>query len=120
MRPKLAFAPMSCDHTFVMAKKTKTSTKNLTTKTTTAPMIVRAPAPEAAVAAPPVVATPAPVVAAPAVQSAPVVAIDRDLIARLAFSKFMARGCVHGFAVEDWLAAEAELRAAASASAAKA
>jgi hypothetical protein len=90
-----------------MSKKTKTSkTKRLTTKTTTAPMIVRATAPETPVAAPPIVAQP-PV--APAIATN--VTLDREVIARLAFSKFLARGCTHGHALEDWLAAEAELRA---------
>lgn len=37
--------------------------------------------------------------------------IDRAEIARLAFAKFVSRGYVHGHAVSDWLAAEAELRA---------
>jgi len=47
----------------------------------------------------------------PAVEAAP---IGRDEIAPLAFAKFVARGYVHGHAVSDWLAAEAELRAAKS------
>jgi hypothetical protein len=33
-------------------------------------------------------------------------------IARVAYERFLARGGVHGFHVEDWLAAEAELRRA--------
>jgi len=32
-------------------------------------------------------------------------------IARLAFTRFAARGYIHGFQMEDWLAAEAELSA---------
>ncbi|MBC8068526.1 MAG: DUF2934 domain-containing protein [Deltaproteobacteria bacterium] len=43
------------------------------------------------------------------VEAAPV---GRDVIARLAFAKFAARGYAHGHAVHDWLSAEAELRAA--------
>lgn len=39
------------------------------------------------------------------------VVVDRKQIARLAFAKFAARGYVHGHHVEDWLSAEAELRA---------
>lgn len=90
-----------------MSKKRKTPAKNtLTTRKTTAPMIVRAPTQEAtAVTAPVVVETPA------SVSVAPEVTLDREVVARLAFSKFVGRGCVHGYALEDWLAAEAELRA---------
>jgi hypothetical protein len=107
-----------------MSKKTKTSkTKRLTTKTTTAPMIVRASAPETPVATPIVAQPPvAPAVAQPPV--APAVAtettLDREVIARMAFSKFLARGCTHGHALEDWLSAEAELRASFDARNAKA
>ena len=36
-------------------------------------------------------------------------------IARRAYDIFLARGCEHGHAVEDWLQAECELREAASA-----
>jgi len=35
---------------------------------------------------------------------------DRDAVARRAFELFLARGGVHGHDVEDWLAAERELR----------
>jgi hypothetical protein len=35
---------------------------------------------------------------------------DREAIARRAFELFLARGGVHGHDVEDWLAAERELR----------
>lgn len=68
-------------------------------------MIVRAPTRDATVA-----------VAGPT-SSAAVreLTIERDVIARLAFSKFLARGCMHGYALEDWLAAEAELRASSNA-----
>jgi hypothetical protein len=41
-----------------------------------------------------------------------VVAPDHADIARLAFAKFAARGYLHGFQMEDWLAAETELRVA--------
>ncbi len=80
-------------------------------------MIVRAPASDAA-AAP--ARSPVVVEAGPSVSVARDVTIDRDVIARLAFSKFLARGCAHGYALEDWLAAEAELRATLNASVAKA
>ncbi|HEY4180935.1 MAG TPA: DUF2934 domain-containing protein [Kofleriaceae bacterium] len=40
------------------------------------------------------------------------VEIERIEIMRLAFSKYVARDYAHGHAVADWLAAEAELRAA--------
>ena len=33
-----------------------------------------------------------------------------DDIARLAYDRFLARGRAHGFALEDWLAAEQEAR----------
>lgn len=49
-----------------------------------------------------------PVVEAPHAE----VELDRGQVARLAFAKFVARGCAHGHHVEDWFAAEAELRAA--------
>jgi hypothetical protein len=38
--------------------------------------------------------------------------ISREDIAQLAYARFVARGYVHGHAREDWLSAEAELRAA--------
>jgi hypothetical protein len=44
------------------------------------------------------------------VKRGPTVQIDRDAIAKLAYEKFIARGGQHGRALEDWLAAEAELR----------
>lgn len=78
-------------------------------------MIVRASTQEAIAPAAPLV-----VEALPASPMAAAVTIDHDVIARVAFSKFVARGYVHGYALEDWLAAEAELRAASSASVAKA
>jgi hypothetical protein len=37
--------------------------------------------------------------------------IQDDAIAARAYERFAARGCEHGHDVEDWLAAEAELRA---------
>ncbi|MDX2088704.1 MAG: DUF2934 domain-containing protein [Kofleriaceae bacterium] len=80
----------------VMAKKKKVpSASTMTARKTEAPMIVARPAEE------PVVVT-----------ERPPVLIDRSDIARLAFTKFAARGYAHGHAVTDWLAAEAELRAA--------
>ncbi len=105
---------MSCDQ-IDMAKKRKTSTKNLTTRTTTAPMIARAPTHETAVAETVVVPEPT-----TTVSIARAVVIEHDLITRLAFAKFLARGCVHGNALEDWLTAEAELRASSNASTATA
>jgi hypothetical protein len=36
--------------------------------------------------------------------------IDTNAIASVAYEKFVARGGEHGHDVEDWLAAEAELR----------
>jgi hypothetical protein len=42
----------------------------------------------------------------------PELVLDRTQVARLAFAKFAARGYVHGHHVEDWFAAERELRAA--------
>lgn len=44
---------------------------------------------------------------------------DSD-IARRAYDHYLARGCGHGHALEDWLHAERELRNAASATAAAA
>lgn len=74
-----------------MAKKKKTPTSSqLTARKTEAPMIVTRPVEETVEAAP----------------------IAREEIARLAFAKFVARGYTHGQAVNDWLSAEAELRAA--------
>lgn len=75
-----------------MAKKKNKvpAASQLTARKTEAPMLVTRPVEEPAVILP---------------------AIDRDAIVRLAYAKFVARGYVHGHAVEDWLAAEAELRA---------
>jgi len=42
------------------------------------------------------------------------VELAHDDIAQLAYLRFLARGGAHGFHAEDWLAAEAELRAARS------
>lgn len=41
-----------------------------------------------------------------------VVAVDHAAIAVRAYERFLARGAVHGFDVEDWLAAERELQTA--------
>ncbi|MGE0402074.1 MAG: DUF2934 domain-containing protein [Kofleriaceae bacterium] len=38
-------------------------------------------------------------------------ALDQQAVARRAYEKFLERGGQHGSDVEDWLAAEAELRA---------
>ncbi|MDQ3365853.1 MAG: DUF2934 domain-containing protein [Myxococcota bacterium] len=117
------------------------STSRKTTRTTPAPKRLTRPADEAAIAIEPTViapvtdalpetivvpevvpevvlevvpevvpevvaeAAPAPLPVAPA-------APDHQQIARLAFARFVARGYGHGRHVEDWLAAEAELRAA--------
>jgi hypothetical protein len=54
--------------------------------------------------------TPPPTAAMP--PAAAELALDRTHVARLAFAKFAARGYVHGYHVEDWFAAERELRAA--------
>lgn len=89
-----------------MAKKKKVpAASQLTARKTEAPMLVTRP-----VEPSPVEATPAAVVSAPVAAAAPR-AIDRDAIVRLAYAKFVARGYTHGHAVEDWLSAEAELRA---------
>jgi hypothetical protein len=69
------------------SKKPATS-RMVVARPTEAPMMLTRPASE-------------PVVPAP----------DHAEIARLAFAKFAARGYVHGFQMEDWLAAETELRA---------
>ncbi len=37
--------------------------------------------------------------------------LSRDQVARRAFERFVSRGFSHGRALEDWLEAEAELRA---------
>jgi hypothetical protein len=75
-----------------MAKKRskKPATSRIVARPTEAPMMLTRPASE-----PIVVERPAP---------------DHTDIARLAFAKFAARGYIHGFQMEDWLAAEAELR----------
>jgi len=39
------------------------------------------------------------------------ISIPRELVEQRAFEKFLARGCVHGFDVQDWLDAEEELTA---------
>ena len=39
--------------------------------------------------------------------------VSDDAIAKRAYEKFMARGCVHGFDREDWAGAEEELNAEA-------
>ena len=75
-----------------MAKKKTPAASRLTAKKTEAPMLVTRPAEEAVIQ--------------------PVVEVAREEVARLAFGKFVARGYLHGHAVQDWLAAEAELRAA--------
>jgi hypothetical protein len=36
--------------------------------------------------------------------------VDEEAIARAAYERFVARGMAHGHALEDWLAAEEELR----------
>jgi hypothetical protein len=94
-----------------MAKKRKTPAKSqLITKTTSAPMIVKAATTESATVAPPAMAAvPPPTIVAVAPAARPLT-VDRNAIARLAFSKFVARGGVHGHALADWLEAEAELR----------
>jgi len=68
-----------------MAKKKMPSASRMTNPTTQAPMVVARTKIDVEVAA--------------------------EDIARVAFARFVARGGVHGFAMEDWLAAEAELRA---------
>jgi hypothetical protein len=37
--------------------------------------------------------------------------LRRHRIALRAYERFVARGCVHGHALEDWLAAEADMSA---------
>ena len=78
-----------------MAKKKTPTASRLTTRKTEAPLLVTRPTEE------------------PKVEMEPA-AIAREDIARLAFAKFVARGYAHGHAVNDWLAAESELRAAKS------
>ena len=75
-----------------MAKKKTPPASRLTARKTEAPKLVTRP------------------IEAPAAQVAPI-EVARDEIARLAFAKFVARGYGHGHAVQDWLSAEAELRA---------
>ena len=62
------------------------------------------------------------IVAMPPMTSLPATAIATGIsesdIARRAFELYCERGCEHGHDVEDWLAAERELRDAASSSAA--
>ncbi|MBX9681792.1 MAG: DUF2934 domain-containing protein [Gemmataceae bacterium] len=71
-------------------------------------------------AARPPVAPPVSSAAKIAVASPPAVpqAIDgtalQDRIARLAYDKWCERGCPHGSDMEDWLAAERELRSQSS------
>jgi hypothetical protein len=52
-------------------------------------------------------------VEAPKVVTRPTTDVElaHDDIAHLAYARFLARGGVHGFHVEDWFAAEAALRA---------
>lgn len=98
-----------------MAKKKKVpSSSQLTARKTEAPMLVTRPVEEPKVVATrpldePKVVTTRPLEEPKVVEAPP---IGRDEIARLAFAKFVARGYGHGHAVTDWLAAEAELRAA--------
>ena len=87
------------------------STSRKTTRTTEAPKLLTRPAD--AVADEPAVIAIEPVIAPvmePVRAEAP--ALDHQQIARRAFARFVARGYVHGRHVEDWLGAEAELRAA--------
>lgn len=42
---------------------------------------------------------------------------ELDCIRELAYEKFVARGCEDGYHLEDWLAAEQEVRATAAGSA---
>ncbi len=95
-----------------MAKKrTPPASSSKSIRKTEAPKRVTAPA-AAAVEATPVVVDVAPVVeVAPIVAEAAPVALDHWTIARRAYAKFAARGYVHGHHVQDWLEAEAELRA---------
>ncbi|NVB82239.1 MAG: DUF2934 domain-containing protein [Kofleriaceae bacterium] len=65
-----------------MAKRKTPTTSKVTRATTTAPMRV---------------------------QRKPADTVASEDIARLAYEKFVARGCEHGHDVADWLAAEAEL-----------
>ncbi len=79
-----------------MAKKKKIpAASQLTARKVEAPMLVTRPVEEPKV-----------------VEVVEVAPIGRGEIARLAFAKFVARGYAHGHAAHDWLAAEAELRAA--------
>lgn len=100
------------------AKSPSTSKKTL--KKTEAPKLLTRDAAPAELAPPTmfdslVVEAPmlveAPLVEPSAVVDAPMpIVVERKQIARLAFQKFAQRGYVHGYHVEDWLAAEAELR----------
>ncbi len=98
-----------------MTKKNKKApaTSRVTARNTQAPKLVlrhvnEAPPATARVEEPIITAAPA---IADRVE-APPPAVDRAQIARLAFSKFVARGYLHGLHTADWLEAEAELRAA--------
>lgn len=96
-----------------MAKKKKVpSSSQLTARKTEAPMLVTRPAEEPKVVATRPVEEPKVAATRPLEELKETPAIGRDEIARLAFAKFAARGYGHGHAVTDWLAAEAELRAA--------
>jgi hypothetical protein len=80
-------------------KKQTPATSTLVLASDTAPMILVRPEE----AAPEPVPTPTAPIQMP---------IERAQIARRAFAKWAARGYTDGHHVEDWLAAEAELRAA--------
>lgn len=73
-------------------RTTKSSTVKAKSDQTTAPRTARARKPAAAVM---------------------VTVASREEIAVRAYERFCARGYVHGFDVEDWLAAERELTATA-------
>ena len=106
-------------------KRTKTpATSKKTARKLEAPKIisrdsmaaepVAEPAPDAMPTRADALIVEAPMLVETVLPSPPVeVVVDRKQIARLAFAKFAARGYVHGFHVEDWLSAEAELRARA-------
>ena len=66
-------------------------------------------APKTPTATTPTVPRPRLVRKARGTQSTPPAAVPHELIALHAYWLFLARGCVHGHDLDDWLAAEREL-----------
>lgn len=81
MHPEVAASPDACEQLLMATKRKTPTTSTLTRETTAAPKRVKRDA-----------------------------EIETEHVARLAYAKFVERGGEHGHDVEDWLAAEAELR----------